>query len=114
MNREEKINQEIQKTLDSFNEVEVLKADAFYYTRLKARMRELESQQRKLEKGDWFLGILKPVLILVLVALNIYTATVFLIGDKDTESSQEDLVALFAKDFALDSGQYNPTFMINE
>ncbi len=114
MNKENKIDQEVQKTLALLEKSKPLKADAHFYTRLKARM------DREANKHPEFLNIhfgwkaLAPVLIIIMIAANVYTASVFLKTQDDAKAQKTELISLFAADWTLDSSQYNPTLIFNE
>jgi hypothetical protein len=114
MTRKEKIKQEVQKTLDFFNQAERINSDPFFYTRLKARIEELDTQPRQLQGWKIVWSILKPALIVCIVALNIMTATMFLKNQTQGYSNREQLLEAFAQESTLDSYQYSPNLLINE
>ena len=114
MNKKEKIEYEVQKTLECFDQPEQLKSNPFFYTRVKARIEELENYGRKPESSKFVWGILKPALLFSFVAINIITATLFFKNPDDTSTSREQIINAFAKEFTLDSEQYNPNLLFNE
>jgi len=114
MNKKEKIEQAVQKTLDSFDQAERLKSNPFFYTRLKARIEELDAQRMQPKGWEIARGVVKPALLLLIIALNIFTATLFFKNRNNESSSREQLLNSFAQELALDSSQYNPNLLINE
>ena len=114
MTKKEKIEQEVQKTFESFGQAERLKSNPFFYTRLKARIDDLHSQKQKTRGWEFAWGILQPALFLLIIVLNIFTATLFLKNRNNEYSSREQLLDAFAQELTLDSNQYNPTLLINE
>ena len=114
MNRKEKIEQEVQKTLECINQAERLKSNPFFYTRLKAKIDDLHSQKQKIRGWEFAWGVLKPGLLLLIIILNIFTAILFLKNRDNEYSSREQLLDAFAQELTLDSNQYNPTLLINE
>jgi len=114
MTKKEKIEQEVQKTLESFDQAEQLKSNPFFYTRLKARIDDLSTQKRKIRGWEFAWGILKPALLFLIIVLNIFTATLFLKNRNSEYSSREQLLDAFAQELTLDSNQYNPNLLINE
>jgi hypothetical protein len=114
MNKKDKIEYEVKKTLDCFDHPGQLKSNPFFYTRVKARIEELENYGRKPESGKLVWGILKPALLFSIVAINIVTATLFLKNPNDTSTSREQIINAFANEFTLDSKQYNPNLLFNE
>ncbi len=113
MNRDDKIKQEVQKTIDCFDQFESVKTDAFFYTRLKARMEEdaKKSKGFSIQLG-W--NVLAPAVIVAILVLNIYTVSIFFKSQKTTDTESQDLVTLFTSELTLDASQYNPTYMLNE
>jgi len=114
MTKKEKIEQEVQKTLEGFDQAERLKSNPFFYTRLKARIDDLHPQKQKIRGWELAWGILKPALLFLIIALNIFTATLFLKNRNNEYSSREQLLNAFAQELTLDSSQYNPTLILNE
>lgn len=114
MTKKEKIEQEVRQTLESFDQAERLKSNPFLYTRLKARIEELDAQRRQSNGWEIACGVIKPALLLLIIALNIFTATIFLKNRNNKSSSREQLLNSFAHELTLDSSQYNPNLLINE
>ncbi len=114
MNRKEKIQQEIQKTLDCFDQVEPLKANPFFYTRLQSRINDLNRNKWQLKRWKFVWGVLKPALLIFVVAVNILTAIVVLKSQNNNQYSRTQLLNAFAQEMTLDSNQYNPNLLINE
>jgi len=114
MNRKEKIEKEVQKTLESFYQAERLKSNPLFYARLKNRIDNTSSDKRKTIDWQFASGVLKPSLLLLIIALNIFSATLFYKNRSNDYSNREQLVNAFAKELALDSKEYNPNLLINE
>lgn len=114
MNRKQKIEQEVQKTLESFDQAERLKTNPFFYTRLKVRIDNVSTQKKKIRGWEIVWGFVKPALLLLIVALNIFTVTLFMKNRNNESSSREQLLDAFAQELTLDSNQYNPNILINE
>jgi hypothetical protein len=108
------IELEVRKTLDSFEHTDRLKTDPWFYSRLKARMNAEQASPKSSNIWGIVQHALKPALLISLVAANIFIATQVLIGDRQAVTHQEDAIVLFAREFSLDSHQYNPTFIMNE
>ena len=114
MTRNEKIQHEIQKTLDSADHIEPQKTDAFFYTRLQARIDAIESSANNENGWDLFLRILKPGLLIVLIAANIFTAYAIMNKKADNGAARTRELNAFAREMTLDSNQYNPTLIVVE
>lgn len=95
MNRKEKIEQEVRKTLEQFDQAEKLPPDPYFYTRLKSRLDE------KQHRGVRFPALLKPAFLALLFILNVLTASWYLsAGSTATQSNgRQELAALFASEF---------------
>lgn len=98
MDKKEKIEYEIEKTLGLFDQKESLPVNPYFYTRVQQRINE-KSQKRSL-----FLGFLKPALMLGLFLLNIGTfAWYFNSTTTYTQvDSQEGLVEILTNDLDLE------------
>ena len=114
MNKKEKIEREVQKTLECFDQTEQLKSNPFFYTRVKARIGGLASYSRKPTSGELVWRIFKPALLFSIIAINIFTATMFLKNPGEKSTSREQIINVFAQEFTLDSELYNPNLLINE
>ncbi len=114
MERREKIEQEVRKTMDCLDQGEPLKADAYFYTRLRARINSRKNHGRisRVLFPAWH--ILAPVLIMALIALNIYTAAAVLTKNTTESSGSDEFMTLLTEDFTLDSNQYNPAWIPNQ
>ena len=100
MNKKAHIENEIQKTLDQFDQAEKLPHDPWFYTRLQAQL-DSRRQQRKV-----LAAVLKPAMLTLLVLANIGTAAWYLnSGESATTSSRQELVELLANDFNVNSDQ---------
>ena len=107
MNKKEKIEQEIQKTLDLFDSAEKLPRNPYFYTRLQARLDE------RRRKRSIYSAILKPALLTVLVVVNLGTAFWYMSGGEQQyqTDSREELIDILAGDLNLDN-QESDLFII--
>lgn len=101
MNKQEKIENEIDKTLGLFDKEESLPPNPYFYTRVKQRLNE------KSKKEFSIFGVLKPVFFTALVALNLTTAIWYTSADAITSNigSDLELVDILKNDFNLDTNQ---------
>jgi hypothetical protein len=101
MNKQNKIEVEIEKTLDLFDKKELLPPNPYFYTRVKQRLNE----KKKMEFSIY--SVLKPAFFTALLALNLTTALWYTSSDNliiNTESDIE-LVDILKSDFNLESDQ---------
>ncbi len=108
MNKKEKIEQEIDKTLAQFDNAERLPSNPYFYTRVQARLEEKQRPRRS------FSAILKPVLFSTLVAINLTTAVWYLSVTSQVNQSEtrQELLDILSHDLNLDNTQSN--FLIIE
>lgn len=111
MNRKAKIEEEVQKTLACFDQAEPLKANPFFYTRLKARIDELDGQKARAKNREFVAGILQPTLLTFVVAVNVFTAVIFFTQKSEENSNRAQLLNAFASEMTLDTNEYNPNFL---
>ncbi|MBN2011731.1 hypothetical protein JW960_20545 [candidate division KSB1 bacterium] len=102
-----KIQQEIQKTLKCFDQVEPLKADPFFYTRLRARIKDQNANTRQVTGWNFAWNIVKPALLVGIVVANIVTVIVFMKDRKAESYSRQQLLEMFGQETMLDSNQYD-------
>ena len=100
MNKIEKIEQEISKTLDQFEKAEELPPNPYFYTRVRQR---LEDRQRQ---HGVFHTVMKPALLTVLVVFNLVTAVWFFSESEQTDSRQQ-LIKVLANDLKMNTEQNN-------
>lgn len=109
MKRNEKIRQEILKTMDQFNAPERLEPDPYFYTRLQAELRE------KRHKKSVFYTALRVAFYSVLLVLNVGTTAWYLnLNDGDyQDNTRRELSEILATDLILNS-EDNSIFLFEE
>jgi hypothetical protein len=85
MNKQNKIKNEIDKTLGLFDKKESLPPNPYFYTRVKQRLNE------KSKKKFSVFSVLKPAFFTILIALNVTTAIWYTNSDSLTISTRTDL-----------------------
>ncbi len=100
MDRQKRIEKEINKTLDAFDLAEKLPHNPYFFSRLQARMEEKP-------KEKMVFATLRPVLLASLLVINIITAiSYFSSTDIVTQiTSEQDPYEIFASDFNLNQTQ---------
>ncbi len=101
MNKQEKIQNEIDKTLGMFEKKEPLPHNPYFYTRIQQRLSE------KTKKEFSIFSVLKPALFTALIALNLTTAFWYTSSDSSVISIETDLelVDILKSDLNLESDQ---------
>lgn len=103
MSKKEKIEQEIQKTLDQFENPEKLPPNPYFFTRVQARLEETRKQQSVMA------AILRPALLTVLVAINLGTAFWYFSGDEQQVQidARQELAEILQDDLTLENEENN-------
>lgn len=99
MKKNEKIEQEIRKTLDQFDHAEQLPPNPYFYTRVQARLEEKHRQQSVLPV------FLRVAFLTVLFAINFVTGVWYLGGIDQTyqTDTRQELAGILAADLKLDT-----------
>ena len=97
MNKQEKIQNEIDKTFGLFEKKESLTPNPYFYTHVQQRLNEKSRKEFSIS------GILKPVLFTALIALNLTTAIWYTSSDNLTNSTEIELADILRSDFNLDN-----------
>ena len=103
MNKKEKIEEEVRKTLNVFELKESLPSNPYFYTRIQQRIKE------KTENNSTSLGFLKPALLVCLLLINVGTFIWYFNSSEDyyvTETRQE-LIEILSSDLNLKTNQSN-------
>ncbi len=101
MEREKEILNEVEKTLNSFDDDIVLKENPFLFTRIRSGMQD---KSEKVKKESLFhLGLNKAILILVLL-VNIITL-VYYYNEGSKSNLQEQMAAQLENDFKIEQSQ---------
>lgn len=101
MNKQERIQSEIDKTLGLFDKKESLPPNPYFYTRVQQRINE------KSRKGFSLSAVLKPAFFTALVAINLTTAIWYTSSDSLAISSENnlELTDILISDFNLENDQ---------
>lgn len=107
--KKSEIEKEVEKTLQSFEHLQPLAHNPYFYTRLKVRLKE----ERKGKASRRTLLLLRPALVVLLALVNIYTAFLIWGNGNDTLPYRDADVSAFASEYALEQNIEDP-FVINE
>ncbi len=105
MKNEEKIREEVEKTLNAFDNIDNLSENPYLFTRLQTKIEESVALNEK--RG--FKGIiLKPAILFIIVILNIFTGIYFInSGNKTTTVTKQDYFSKISSEYIL-SHSYLP------
>jgi hypothetical protein len=100
MDKKEIINQEVQKTLDCFNQLGRIPASPYFYTRLQAKMdsRQKEKVNRRtiFSSRAW-----RPAFIGIIIVLNLTTAILVYLSNGQSKDFTDDTLTVLATEYNL-------------
>lgn len=112
MSKRDHINEEVQKTLAAMDNMEPLAADPYFYTRLNAKIQEMERTEQPLERRQGMLGYILPAMLVMLVAVNLFSVYWIFQGSSESGSDRESALSAFAEEYSLN--QSSDSFIWDE
>lgn len=108
MNKQEKIEQEIAKTLGTFDKAELIPPNPYFYTRVKARLDERHRKQ------SVFSSFLKPALLIALLLINAFTMLWYYSSESNAHqsSTRQELLEVLSGDLKV--GNQHNNLLFNE
>lgn len=102
MKKNQKIEEEVGKTISLLDKIEEIDANPFLFTRIKS---ELDSQKAKSEKNsiEMIFRILRPVLIAALLLFNVYSVISFYQASSSNEQTRQRYLESIASEYEMDS-----------
>lgn len=104
MNKEDRIRDEVEKTLSVLDRIKNIDGNPFMYTRIKAELESRIEIRRKPVFG-FGLKVLPVILFIVLFSANI-VSVVYYLHSKSSTANRENYISSFAKEYNL-STSYN-------
>lgn len=112
MDKQKRLREEVDKTLEMMDRMESLEAGPYFYTRLEAKLRSREKKKR-----HWLPNIsqvfnkgLRPVLLTLLIVINVISALFFMVQSQNTRTRQEEYqtnISTFLEDYSLNRNTYD-------
>ncbi len=103
MNKKEKIEEEIRKTLAVFEQKQSLPPNPYFYTRAQQRINERSGSK------STTMGFLKPALLTILLLINVSTFIWYFNYTENYSSTenQQELIEYLSNDLNLNTNQNN-------
>ena len=89
MDKRKPVREEVEKTMSLLDRMENLEAGPYFYTRVEARLRSKEIEEKTKHPGIFVVRVLKPALLVLLLLVNLFSAVFFLSESKDTGLVEE-------------------------
>ncbi|MEJ2613842.1 MAG: periplasmic heavy metal sensor [Ignavibacteriaceae bacterium] len=86
MEKEDKIREEVNKTLKAFNQIKKLEGNPYLFTRIQS---EIEIIQAKDKRYGFKAEFLRPVILFLILIMNIFTAVFFLNSKNEKTSTKQ-------------------------
>ena len=106
MKKTNKIQEEVEKTLTSMDNIEDLQANPFLYTRLMAEIKERQEGTAKLKFTLGGIKVLRPVLFVMLLIINLISFIYIFQSEESQINYRDDYISAFAEEYSLDSSTY--------
>ena len=101
MTDKERIEQEVEKTLQCFNDIETVEPRSFFFTRLKAGIMSIEAEKARAKQRGWIVASLRPALLSLLIVLNLISAVAIFRGAETQTDSRSESLAAFAEEYSF-------------
>ncbi|KAA3604181.1 MAG: hypothetical protein DWQ06_04835 [Calditrichaeota bacterium] len=102
MNRKNKIENEVKKTLSLLDEKEFLEHNEHFYTVLQAKINRLEDEKKvAVLKPKNSVGILRPAFLSLMFVANLVTFFFVAQNSESQDTETENLSGLFAQEYSL-------------
>ena len=103
MDKKEKIEEEIRKTLEVFDQKQSLPPNPYFYTRVQQRINERSGSK------STTMGFLKPALLTILLLINVATFIWYNNSSANYSSAekQQELIEYLSSDLNLNTNQNN-------
>ena len=89
MTKEDRVREEVEKTMSLLDRMENLEAGPYFYTRVEAILRGREKEEKMKQPGIFGVKVLKPAFLALLLLVNLVSAVFFLTESKDAGLSEE-------------------------
>ncbi len=89
MDKRKRVQEEVEKTMSLLDRVENLEAGPYFYTRVEARLRQIEREEKTKQPGIFGVRVLKPALLVLLLIVNLFSAVFFLVESGDTGQAEK-------------------------
>jgi hypothetical protein len=108
MKSKAEIEQEVQKTLDCFEQKPSIAWNPFFATRVMFRVRELDEHQRVPALRRVFsLATLRPALLALIVVVNIVSAIYVWRGNQPQTDTRAQALSAFADEYTWNQQEYD-------
>jgi len=109
MKSKEKIGDEVEKTMEAFDNLEDIEENPYLFTRIKA---EFGASPENIKKGLSGL-ILKPAVLILILLLNIFTVLYVMNNNELTTTAEVNYSSIISSEYSLSHSYYPDTSNLN-
>lgn len=103
MKKEEKIREEVEKTLNTFDNIEKLEENPYLFLRVQTEIEGLRTKDKGSLKGN----ILKPVILFLILVVNVLTAVFFLNSESEAASTRQTYLSAISSEYSISHSYYS-------
>jgi hypothetical protein len=104
MRNEEKIKEEVGKTLNAFDYINDLEANPYLLIRLQSKIESSELKEKGFLKGK----ILRPAILFIIVVINILTGVYFIdSGSRTSTATKQQYFSKISSEYTLSHSYYS-------
>ena len=104
MKKEDKIREEVEKTLNAFDKIKNLDKNPYMFTRLQS---EIEDNRIK-EKLFFLKGeLLRPIILFFILIMNLLTALFFFNQKNETTSTKHTYLSAISSEYSISHSYYS-------
>lgn len=113
MDKEDRIREKVEKTLEMMDRLEAPKAGPYFYTRLEAELRSREKESRGWLPDILAAGRLRAVLVILLLLINVISTAFFLAkpltipAGKTEYSEYGEYASILLEEYSLKKNTYD-------
>lgn len=107
MNKEDRIEQEIAKTLACLDNIENIEAGPYFYSRLRAKLETPVEPREHWYRRLFGMQLLRPAFLILLVVVNLITAVLVLQNKSGSVDYRGEHLSAVAEEYSLHSTKDN-------
>ncbi len=111
--RKERIEKEVEKTLQQLDRFEKLESDPFFYTRLQARIKSTQDQPLSSGLSSFIGRYFRLAFLVLLLVLNLISALLVFQNRNSSSDTQTSNISSFADEYSINDKSYDEYFTNN-
>ncbi len=104
MKKKEKIEEEIEKTLNAFDNIESLNVNPYLITRIEAEINKSQVRQSRALTNT---NLLRPIILFLILIINVFTALFFSNLKSETYSAKQTYLSAISTEYTINHSYYS-------